>query len=53
MGSWLLRCLLGLALNAALGWWWTDPAAEYALVLYAARGVREIFSVELGEIEKD
>ena len=24
--------LLGLALNAALGWWWADPAAGYVLV---------------------
>jgi divalent metal cation (Fe/Co/Zn/Cd) transporter len=34
--------LLGLVLNAALGWWWADPAAGYVLVLYAAREVREI-----------
>jgi divalent metal cation (Fe/Co/Zn/Cd) transporter len=34
--------LLGLALNAALGWWWADPAAGYVLVFYAAREVREI-----------
>jgi divalent metal cation (Fe/Co/Zn/Cd) transporter len=36
--------LLGLVLNAALGWWWADPAAGYVLVFYAAREVREIFS---------
>jgi divalent metal cation (Fe/Co/Zn/Cd) transporter len=36
--------LLGLVLNAALGWWWADPAAGYVLVYYAAREVREIFS---------
>jgi len=36
--------LLGLALNAALGWWWADPAAGYVLVFYAAREVLEIFS---------
>ena len=36
--------LLGLALNAALGWWWADPAAGYVLVCYAAREVRQIFS---------
>jgi divalent metal cation (Fe/Co/Zn/Cd) transporter len=36
--------LLGLTLNAALGWWWADPAAGYVLVFYAAREVREIFS---------
>jgi divalent metal cation (Fe/Co/Zn/Cd) transporter len=35
--------LAGLVLNAALGWWWADPAAGYVLVLYAAREVREIF----------
>ena len=35
--------LLGLVLNAALGWWWADPAAGYVLVFFAAREVREIF----------
>ncbi|MGW3046009.1 cation transporter [Kitasatospora sp. NPDC001159] len=35
--------LLGLVLNATLGWWWADPAAGYVLVYYAAREVREIF----------
>ena len=35
--------LLGLVLNAALGWWWADPAAGYVLVFYAAREVRQIF----------
>jgi divalent metal cation (Fe/Co/Zn/Cd) transporter len=29
--------LLGLVLNAALGWWWADPAAGYVLVAYGAR----------------
>jgi divalent metal cation (Fe/Co/Zn/Cd) transporter len=36
--------LLGLALNAAVGWWWADPAAGYVLVYYAAREVRDIFT---------
>ena len=36
--------LLGLVLNAGLGWWWADPAAGYVLVFYAAREVRDIFS---------
>jgi divalent metal cation (Fe/Co/Zn/Cd) transporter len=36
--------LVGLALNAALGWWWADPAAGYVLVCYAAREVREILT---------
>jgi divalent metal cation (Fe/Co/Zn/Cd) transporter len=35
--------LAGLVLNAALGWWWADPAAGYMLVYYAAREVRDIF----------
>jgi divalent metal cation (Fe/Co/Zn/Cd) transporter len=35
--------LTGLVLNAALGWWWADPAAGYVLVFYAAREVRDIF----------
>ena len=35
--------LLGLVLNAALGWWWADPAAGYVLIFYAAREVRDIF----------
>ena len=34
--------LVGLVLNAGLGWWWADPAAGYVLVFYAAREVREI-----------
>jgi divalent metal cation (Fe/Co/Zn/Cd) transporter len=34
--------LLGLVLNAVLGWWWADPAAGYVLVFYAAREVRDI-----------
>ena len=29
--------LLSLVLNAALGWWWADPAAGYVLVFYATR----------------
>jgi divalent metal cation (Fe/Co/Zn/Cd) transporter len=36
--------LLGLVLNASLGWWWADPAAGYVLVYYAAREVWHIFS---------
>ncbi len=36
--------LLGLALNAALSWWWVDPAAGYVLVYYAGREVREILA---------
>ena len=38
--------LTGLALNAALGWWWADPAAGYVLVYYAVREARDIFSAK-------
>ena len=34
--------LLGLVLNAALGWWWADPLAGFVLVWYAAREVLHI-----------
>lgn len=43
-GMLAVAVLLGLVLNAALGWWWADPAAGYVLVYYAAREVRDIFS---------
>jgi divalent metal cation (Fe/Co/Zn/Cd) transporter len=29
--------LVGLVLNAALGWWWADPVAGYVLLVYAIR----------------
>jgi divalent metal cation (Fe/Co/Zn/Cd) transporter len=41
-----IAVLAGLVLNAALGWWWADPAAGYVLVYYAAREVREIYSAD-------
>ena len=28
--------LLGLALNATLGWWWADPLAGFVIVIYSA-----------------
>ena len=36
--------LVGLALNAGLGWWWADPIAGYVLVYYAAREARTILT---------
>ena len=33
--------LVGLVLNAALGWWWADPLAGYVLLFYAFREARE------------
>jgi divalent metal cation (Fe/Co/Zn/Cd) transporter len=38
--------LVGLVLNATLGWWWADPVAAYVLVYYAAREALEIISQE-------
>jgi divalent metal cation (Fe/Co/Zn/Cd) transporter len=35
--------LLGLTLNAAVGWWWADPATGYVVVFYAIREAGEIF----------
>ncbi|MBA3824094.1 MAG: cation transporter [Ktedonobacterales bacterium] len=32
--------LLGLLLNARLGWWWADPAASLVIVYYGAREAR-------------
>jgi divalent metal cation (Fe/Co/Zn/Cd) transporter len=45
----LLACavLLGLALNATLGWWWADPAAGLAIVYYATKEAHTIYT-ELG-----
>jgi hypothetical protein len=30
--------LIGVVLNAAVGWWWADPAAAFVIAYY---GVRE------------
>jgi divalent metal cation (Fe/Co/Zn/Cd) transporter len=35
--------LIGLVLNAGLGWWWADPLAGYVLVFYALREVKTLF----------
>jgi divalent metal cation (Fe/Co/Zn/Cd) transporter len=29
--------LIGLILNAAIGWWWADPAAAFVIVYYGPR----------------
>jgi divalent metal cation (Fe/Co/Zn/Cd) transporter len=41
-----IAVLASLVLNAAVGWWWADPAAGYVLVYYAAREAWEIFAVK-------
>lgn len=43
-GSLAAAVLLGLLLNAVVGWWWADPVAGYVLMLYALREVKVIFS---------
>lgn len=34
--------LLGLSLNAVLGWWWADPAAGLVIIYYAIKEARTI-----------
>lgn len=36
--------LLGLVLNAALGWWWADPLSGLVIVFYAIKEARVIFT---------
>ncbi|MFT3862900.1 MAG: cation transporter [Solirubrobacterales bacterium] len=36
--------LVGLALNAACGWWWADPLAGLVVVYYAVREARQAFA---------
>jgi divalent metal cation (Fe/Co/Zn/Cd) transporter len=36
--------LVGLALNALLGWWWADPVAGYVILYYAVREARGSFA---------
>ncbi len=36
--------LLGLSLNAVLGWWWADPAAGLVIVYYAIREAHAIYT---------
>ncbi|KHK96390.1 cation transporter [Microbacterium mangrovi] len=35
--------LLGIVLDAVLGWWWADPVAGLVIVFYAAREAVHIF----------
>lgn len=44
--------LTGLALNAALGWWWADPVAALLVALAALNEARENWQ-EGGEIRHD
>jgi divalent metal cation (Fe/Co/Zn/Cd) transporter len=42
----LLACavLVGLTLNAALGWWWADPAAGIVIIYYALKEAGTVHS---------
>jgi divalent metal cation (Fe/Co/Zn/Cd) transporter len=40
--------LAGLALNAAVGWWWADPLAALGIAALAAREGREAWRGETG-----
>ncbi len=35
--------LVGLVLNATLGWWWADPAAGLVIIYYAVKEARAIY----------
>jgi len=39
-GTLATAVLIGLVLNATLGWWWADPLAGYVLLSYAIREAR-------------
>lgn len=39
-GALATTVLIGVALNAAAGWWWADPVAALVLVLYGGREAR-------------
>jgi divalent metal cation (Fe/Co/Zn/Cd) transporter len=48
--AWLsATTLLGLALNAALGWWWADPVAALAMLPLIVREGIEAWRGEAGE----
>jgi divalent metal cation (Fe/Co/Zn/Cd) transporter len=40
--------LAGIGLNAALGWWWADPAAALGMTVFLFREAREAWSGEDG-----
>jgi divalent metal cation (Fe/Co/Zn/Cd) transporter len=48
--AWLsATTLLGLGLNAVLGWWWADPVAALAMVPLIVREGIEAWKAEVGE----
>jgi divalent metal cation (Fe/Co/Zn/Cd) transporter len=48
--AWLSAVVLaGLALNAALGWWWADPLAALGVVVLLIHEGREALAAEHGD----
>jgi len=43
--------LVGLALNALLGWWWADDAAALALLWFIVREGREALEKAAGRYD--
>ncbi len=44
---WLsLVMLVGISLNALLGWWWADPVAALGMTVFIAREAREAWRGE-------
>jgi divalent metal cation (Fe/Co/Zn/Cd) transporter len=41
--------LVGLVLNALLGWWWADPLSGLVIVYYALKEGRAAWRGENGE----
>jgi divalent metal cation (Fe/Co/Zn/Cd) transporter len=39
-GALAAAVLLGVALNAAVGWWWADPCAALVVLAYSVREAR-------------
>ncbi len=52
--AWLSAILLvGLGLNAAVGWWWADPAAALGIAALAVREGREAWQEADGDVDED
>jgi divalent metal cation (Fe/Co/Zn/Cd) transporter len=47
-GALAAAVLVGVALNAALGWWWADPVAAVVILAYSVREARHAW----GEAQK-
>ena len=45
--------LLGLAANAALGWWWADPVAGLAIIYWLVKEGREALREARGEEDEE